>query len=176
METIPQNILDEIKVCSTPHPWQLQGPFAVGGLWAVGFRPDSDLLLVVSTNGLGVFDCLTGKRVARSEDDDDYDEQSETVTGIGPIGGLAIEVAGTGGGIVTRRTLPVTTSDGWTVGHAMMPTSPNEAVFLQNPSDHGTTGDYKKLVEVEEVRAIGFSPTGRSLVVAEPHTLHVWIR
>ena len=145
--------------------WQMR-TFAVGGLWAVGFGANSDLLLVISVNGRGVFDCVSGERVARDPSDDDaYDEDSETAAGIGPLAGARIEICGANGGIVTRRRLPLTTHDGWVVAKT------DEMIVLRAEHAEWTT-----IAEVEELSAIGFSPTGRSLVAAESHTLHVWSR
>src|SRR5205807_821088 len=43
-----------------PLPWKETGHYAVGGLTEVGFDDQSELLLVVSQNGRGVFDCTSG--------------------------------------------------------------------------------------------------------------------
>jgi len=48
-----------------PPPWQKVGVAAVGGLIMVGFAEDSDLLLVLSHDGAGVFDATCGARIAR---------------------------------------------------------------------------------------------------------------
>lgn len=175
MLTVPKEVLKSLTKVSTPVPWRKQS-FAVGGLWAVGFGSGSDLLLVVSVNGRGVFDCLSGERVARDPSGDDtYDEDSETTAGIGPLAGSRVEVNGTGGGIITRRILPLTSHDGWLVANTLRPASPFEAIFLRAPSTPADA-EWSKIGEAEEVRAIGFSPTDRTIVVAEPHTLHVWRR
>lgn len=174
MLTVPKEVLKSLTKVSTPLPWRKQS-FAVGGLWAVGFGSGSDLLLVVSVNGRGVFDCLSGERVARDPGDDAYDEDSETVAGLGPLAGSRVEMNGTGGGIVTRRILPLASQDGWVVANTLPPAGSREAVFLRTPTTSGDA-EWSKIAEAEEVRAIGFSPTDRTLVVAEPHTLHVWCR
>ena len=175
MLTVPKELLKALTTVSTPLPWRKQS-FAVGGLWTVGFGSGSDLLLVVSASGRGVFDCLSGERVARdSSDDDTYDEDSETTAGIGPLAGSRVEMNGAGGGIVTRRRLPLTSHDGWVVANTLPPASSNEAVLLCAPTASGDAA-WSKIADAEEVRAIGFSPTNRTLVVAEPHTLHVWCR
>ena len=48
-------------VAPPPTPWRLVGSFSVGGLTGVGFAPRSDMVLVVSSAGRGVFDCTTGE-------------------------------------------------------------------------------------------------------------------
>ncbi len=93
-----------------PAPWRRLPVFAVGGLFGVGYAPGSDLLLVLSSQGRGVFDCLAGEKLAR-----DYDEAHDfldvirlTATGFGPLIGQAVRVGGLFGG-----GLPLTTTDGW---------------------------------------------------------------
>src|SRR5689334_4773042 len=94
-------------------PWIELDSHAVGGLTEVGFGDDSDLLLVVSSQGRGVFDCQTGERVSRdrSEPDDSwYDETRLRVFGIGPLEGSLIRLAGLhGGGLLNS------VQDGWWV-------------------------------------------------------------
>lgn len=156
---------------SIPAPWRYRA-HAVGGLWAVGFGPGTDLLLVLSVNGRGIFDCASGERVARDPQEGEYDETAETLLGIGPLAGARVPLCGTGGGVVTQRTLPVSSADGWTVAVLQSRDSVYERVALRAPnSDESIT-----VLDAEEVRAIGFSPTGQSVIVAEPHTLHVWSR
>jgi hypothetical protein len=73
----------------------------VGGLTEVGFGDDSDLLLIVSSQGRGVVDCRTGERVARDRADPDdswYDERRLLAEGIGPLEGKTIRLAGLHGG------------------------------------------------------------------------------
>jgi len=48
-----------------PEPWRHVASHGIGGLTDIGYGEGSDLLLVVSHNGRGVFDCLSGERVAR---------------------------------------------------------------------------------------------------------------
>src|SRR5262249_37257854 len=97
-------------------PWRLIGGFGIGGVTAVGVGPRSDLLLVVSWSGRGVFDCVTGERVARDpaapQDgtenwQDDFELEAQ---GIGPLEGQRIRTAGLFGG-----GLPRLTHDGWIV-------------------------------------------------------------
>src|SRR5262245_37224768 len=87
-----------------PAPWRRVGSFAVGGLTDIGFGPHTDLMLVVSSAGRGVFDCVTGERVARdasvpAHDEDDWQDRFElTAEGIGPMAKQSIRTAGLFGG------------------------------------------------------------------------------
>jgi hypothetical protein len=97
-----------------PAPWRPRGAHAVGGLTDVGFGRGTDLLLVVSHDGRGVFDCLTGARVARDPsmpepDEDDWQDTHELeAEGIGPLAGQTVRTSGLAGG-----GLPEGTPDGW---------------------------------------------------------------
>src|SRR5215813_5292756 len=88
-------------ISNPPLPWKRLVVQAVGGLTEVGFGEDSDFLLIVSSQGRGVVDCRTGERVARDRtepDDSWYDERRLLATGIGPLEGKAIRLAGLHGG------------------------------------------------------------------------------
>lgn len=93
-----------------PSAWEKLADVAVGGLTEVGFVPGSSLLLVVSHQGRGVLDLVTGERVARDRQERGswFDGVRPAALGIGPVDGRWIEVAGLAGG-----QLPVTTANGW---------------------------------------------------------------
>ncbi|MGK5547173.1 hypothetical protein ACSNOH_20925 [Streptomyces sp. URMC 127] len=161
-------------VVPAPDPWRPAAPLIpVGGLLGVGFAPDpvsgQDLLMVVSSSGHGLFDASTGERLAR-----DYDPDPETSTptgpglscpGIGPLAGTPVRIAGLfGGGLHT------TTEDGWTVEVAS-PDWPHHRVLLSADGGlcRGPAGEkwwHIFHARWSELRAAGFSPSGRTLVVA----------
>jgi hypothetical protein len=122
----------------------------------------------MSSAGLGVFNCLTGDRVARDDGADvDFDAGNLLVGGIGPLKGTRIRTAGLAGGGLTSQTY-----DGWGIERHPF-AFPDEELFV-GPlgqsmlwTQHGAqTRLYKLGGFVTELRAYGFSPTGRSLVVA----------
>jgi hypothetical protein len=49
--------------------WSHQRTYAIGGLENVGFFDNEDKILVLSSQGLGVIDCLAGTKVFRSEEE-----------------------------------------------------------------------------------------------------------
>jgi hypothetical protein len=51
---------------STISTWGHKETFAIGGLHNVGFAPNSDYLIVLSSQGQGIFDCIKGEKIARS--------------------------------------------------------------------------------------------------------------
>ena len=69
------------------HPWKHKQTWSVGGLWQVGFAEDSDLLIVLTHSGRGIFDCLTGERVARdyTECYEFFNQVKLTVQDFGPL-------------------------------------------------------------------------------------------
>ncbi len=119
-----RSMVDRVRASpvETPPPWRAVGAFAVGGLTDIGFSPRSDLVLVVSGNGRGVFDCVAGERVAR---DPSVPKDGETdwqdcfhldAEGIGPLAGRRVRTAGLHGG-----GLPRLTRDGWSVEQCTRP-------------------------------------------------------
>ncbi|MDY6785949.1 MAG: hypothetical protein SW833_25955 [Cyanobacteriota bacterium] len=148
---------------------------AVGGLEMVGFAENSDLLLVVSLSGRGLFDCTSGEKIARDRDDDDlawYDWDKLSASGIGSLEGRKIRLAGLyGGGLITI------TRDGWQLD-LIAPTWPDYRVILC-PPHADIYDDLAACVQVEqdcEIRAFGFSETGRSFIVALNHSLYIYAR
>jgi len=160
-------------VTGPPPPWVRLANHAVGGLTEVGFAEDTDLLLVVSSQGRGVIDCLTGQRVARNRaepDDSWYDERRLRATGIGPLEGRSIRLAGLHGG-----GLPNGGRDGWSV--VAIPLEwPDEHLLLVEPWRwiYDASTRFTKLAVEREVRAFGFSDTGNSLVIAISSDVQVY--
>ncbi|RYF48682.1 MAG: hypothetical protein EOO38_09580 [Cytophagaceae bacterium] len=75
----------------------------------------------MSSSGRGVFDCLTGEKVARDYTDNVVTDPYLECEGIGPLAGRLIRMSATSGG-----GLPVASSDGWSV----------ETVALNWPDHH----------------------------------------
>ncbi|MGW3310311.1 hypothetical protein ACWDG9_27375 [Streptomyces sp. NPDC001073] len=139
-------------VMPTPAPWRpvLGNGTAVGGLLGNGFatHPDTghDLVMVVSTDGHGLFDAVSGERIA----------------------GLF------GGGLHTGA------SGGWTVD-VVSPEWPHDRVVLSTGHGihKGQAGEAWWHIfdaDYSELRAAGFSPSGRTLAVATSSDLTPWTR
>lgn len=119
--------LRALPTVAPPKPWRRSPLMAVGGLRAVGFDRNSELLLVVSASGRSVVDCRTGEKVARDTGDYWEDEQLLEAEGIGPLAGKTLRVAGLAGG-----GLPLHTADGWSIELAA-PDWPNTDILLLEP-------------------------------------------
>jgi hypothetical protein len=169
--------LDQLSPAASTLPWRRLGAIAVGGLQHVGFASGRDLLLVLSSSGRGVIDCATGQRLAR--DDGEYypDIGSLEAEGIGPLAGETVHVTGIDGGGLTRGT-----KDGW--GIELHPLSwPEEELFLCPPGQTmlwQPAGDQPGLLKLQPfpttLVAYGFSPTGRSLVIATSSDVEIFHR
>lgn len=173
-------------VLPAPAPWQpvLDSRTPIGGLLGIGFavHPDSgrDLVMVVSHDGHGLFDAVTGEKIGRDRDPDPGTSTPDaspdlTCPGLGPITGTRVHIAGLFGG-----GLHSTTPDGWAL-HVVSPEWPSDRVLLSSggniykdpPGEHWWHifhSDYSTY------RAAGFSPSGLTLAVATSSDLTLWTR
>jgi hypothetical protein len=164
------------SLSAPPPPWQHVSTVAVGGLTAVGFDRNSELLLVVSSGGRGVIDATSGENVARDAAEYFEDEQYLEAEGIGPLANTIVRVAGLAGGALPRGT-----SDMWSVELVTMEW-PVTDVLLFAPgawlfgSLHGKPDSFTKLAAESEVRAAGFSYSGRSLIIATSSDIAIFGR
>ncbi|AQZ60221.1 unnamed protein product [[Actinomadura] parvosata subsp. kistnae] len=171
-------------VVPAPDPWQQvpAGGTAVGGLLGIGFavHPESgrDLVMVVSSDGYGLFDAVTGEKIARDRDPGLSTPDASpdlTCPGLGPIAGMRVHIAGLYGGGLHH-----TTQDGWGLD-VIVPEWPHERVLLSRYGDIYRDPPGKGWWHIFHVvsstfRAAGFSPSGRTLAVATSSDLILWTR
>ncbi|MFD7900372.1 hypothetical protein [Streptomyces sp. NPDC059743] len=173
-------------VMRAPEPWQPvpSGVIAVGGLLGIGFavHPGSghDLVMVVSHEGHGLFNAVTGEKIARDRDPDPDTSTPDaspdlTCPGLGPIEGTPVRIAGLFGG-----GLHSTTPDGWTVD-VVSPEWPHDRVILSTgggarKGPAGGTWWHVFHSSYSELRAAGFAASGRTLAVATSSDLTLWTR
>lgn len=168
--------LRTLQTVAPPKPWRRVVTIAVGGLLSIGFDRDSELLLVVSSAGRGVIDCRSGEKIARDTNEYNENDRYLEADGIGPLRGQTIRVSGLlGGG------LPRSTHDGWSVELVTLDWPVNEILLLEPFSSlyeslYGKPPALHKIGEELEVRACGFSYTGKSLVVATSSDVAVFSR
>lgn len=178
-------------VLPAPEPWRpvFASCAPVGGLLGIGFatHPDShpdrgnDLVMVVSHDGHGLFDAVTGEKIARERDPDPEDATPDstadlTCPGLGPIAGTRVRIAGLHGG-----GLHLTAAGGWGL-EVVHPAWPHERVLLTHGSGmphrepHGEGWWHIFNSHYSELRTVGFSPSGHTLAVATSSDLTLWTR
>ncbi|MER5523731.1 hypothetical protein ABT075_03825 [Streptomyces sp. NPDC002677] len=176
-------------VMPAPEPWrpvfEYEYGIPVGGLLGIGFATDPDtgrdLVMVVSHDGHGLFDAVTGEKIARDRDADPEDSSRNTdpalwCPGLGPIAGSRVRIAGLFGG-----GLHSTSGDGWKL-EVVAPAWPNERVLLSrdgglpHSGPHGERWWHIFHSNFSELRAAGFSPSGQTLAVATSSDLSLWTR
>ncbi|MFF7725480.1 hypothetical protein [Streptomyces sp. NPDC008001] len=176
----------EAPVVPAPSPWRQVYDYriAVGGLLGIGFAVDPrsghDLVMTVSTSGHGLFDAVTGEKIARDRDPADdsctpEDTPDLTCPGLGPVAGSRIHIAGLFGG-----GLHAGTGDGWTVT-VVSPEWPCHRVLLARAGGlprgaHEENWWHVLHADYSEFRAAGFSPSGHTLAVATSSDLTLWTR
>lgn len=138
---------------------QGQGP---GGWRPDGHRLRRPLLLVVSHQGRGVVDLASGELIARDRQEPGawFDAARRAARGIGPLDGTWVSVCGLAGG-----QLPDATADGWQVRVS------GNCVTISAPGREPV-----QVRETEEIRALGFSPDGTTLVIATSPGLAIYRR
>ena len=166
-----------LPIAAPPSPWRLIANAAIGGLQSVGFARNSELLFVTSSQGRGVFDAKTGERLARDRNENfPEDAINLEAVGIGPLEGQTIRMAGIYGG-----TLATTTADGWQSERIALQW-PMETLLLVPPGSWIYGASFAKKAEMtkvsvdSEIRAWGFSSTGRSLVLAISSGVQIFSR
>lgn len=162
-------------------PWKLISVHGIGGLRAVGFFEGTDDLLVISSQGRGLFNCITGEKTSRDYENifeqDIYNPTKLEALGIGSYSNQKTCVSGIDGG-----GLPNQTYDGWKVDRFSLEFS-FDVLLLSPPDSFGVYGilhdkshDFNKIYEDSELRAWGFSPTGKTLIIADSSDLFIYGR
>ncbi len=133
---------------------------AVGGLTELGFSQDESLLLVVSHAGRGLFDLSTGQRLARDDEVPGpdcawIDAEHQRVRGIGPAESEWFSVVGLWGGQLAQ-----TDQVQWQVEVVGSGRHEQALVGLLHAK-----GRWLVAKPISEIKAFGFSPTGRYLVL-----------
>lgn len=158
--------------------WIHKNTYAVGGLENIGFD-QADTVTVLSSQGIGLFDCLTGKRIFRDTSSwwESYDPVTATVPGCDILAGETIRICG----LEKPDFLSKESSDGWRV--ECTDPEPDDAPFEKYLVrkiflSHKSSGHHEFIGKDSacELRAFGFSPTGHSLVVATSCDLVIWSR
>lgn len=176
LQSLFQNLVG-LPPSNPPPPWRQAATHAIGGLTDVAFADSSDLLLVLSSAGRGLFDCASGQRIARDPAENfEHDTANLLAQGIGSVGGHLLRTAGLHGG-----GLALGTDDGWSLNLLTL-SWPHQSLFLTAPWQwiygpaFGRPAVTTKLAIESEIRAFGFSPTGRAFILATSSDLTIFNR
>ena len=160
--------------------WIFKNKWAIGGLLEIGYFKDSDYLMILSSQGRGIFDCLTGEKIDRDNTNyyyDSWNPDTGIVAGFGILEGKNVIC----GGFEHDNVLAQKTSDNWgiMIEKEKRPDWQNKIVdtdvlYLFN-------SDIKEKIEIDSTpygfdRGFGFSDSGKSFVLASSSDLLIWIR
>ncbi|TLS45738.1 hypothetical protein FE633_13305 [Streptomyces montanus] len=173
-------------VMAAPTPWRSvqDRRIPIGGLLGIGFAvhpvTGHELVMVVSHNGHGLFDAVTGEKIARDHDPDTATSTPDAhpdlaCPGLGPVAGTPVRISGLFGGGLHR-----TTPDGWTLD-VVSPDWPHDRVILSadggaHQGPPGGTWWHVFHSNYSELRTAGFSPSGCTMAVATSSDLTLWTR
>ena len=172
-------VFDKVTAAQATLPplWRAVASVPVGGLVGVGFIGDSDHLLVLSSQGRGIFDCVSGEKIARDPKEDfEFDQYRLAAPAFDRFSGQTVQVAGIHGG-----GLALTTSDGWSADdwvfdwpvRIVTVSPPGHSAFF---AGQGRPSDVYRVAADSEILTFGFSPSGRSFIVATSSDLHLIAR
>lgn len=153
--------------------------FAIGGLFEVGFAPNQDLLMVLSSQGQGIFDCTKGEKIARLHNDLEwsnyYKEGTYSIIGFDVLSNIEITTCG----LDSPDILSKKTADGWEL--IITEPEPEEEPYEEYLTQmiYLVSPDQKERIYITEdgaceLRAFGFSGTGNSFIVATSCDLVIW--
>jgi hypothetical protein len=156
--------------------WKLKNNFAIGGLREIGFYEDSNYLLVLSSQGRGLFDCLKGEKISRDSYDyysNEWDCDTGKVKGIGHLSDKIIIC----GGFEYQDTLIKIINDNLKVEiikeKRKIWNDTIQDVDVLYINDNGNkTEIYNSPFGFE--RAFGFSKDGKCFVYGTSSNLYIW--
>lgn len=160
--------------------WTHKNTFAIGGLRNVGYAENKDILMVLSAQGQGIFDCRSGEKLARIHNDlewIDFDDITNSIAGFDCLEGEVIATSGLFGGDHLLKT----TNDGWSliVTEPISDRSPFGAHLIRTIYIFfSATGEQFYIAQDGpcELRAFEFSETGNSFIVATRCELIIYSR
>jgi hypothetical protein len=161
--------------------WTHKNTFAIGGLENVGYAPQQDNLMVLSSQGQGIFDCITGEKIARQHNDVDwwqsFNQTTNSIIGFDILGKIEIPTCGLYG----EDNLSKMTNDGWTliVSQPEPDDKPFDKYLVQKIYLVSPDKKQKDVIAKDGpcgLRAFGFSGTGKSFIVALSCDLTIYSR
>lgn len=149
--------------------YKYKNTFTIGGLEDIGYAPGTDILLVLSSQGEGLFDCTEGRKLARRSNDFDwwkrYNSQNSSIEGFDILQGIIIKTSG----LIAGDNLVKKMNDYELVSVAEHDDKPFEEYTVNKIYlNKGNTGEIVFITKDGpcEIRAFGFSETGNSFAIA----------
>lgn len=161
-----QNLVYQTQEIDEPNGWR-KTVFAIGGLSEIGFsKQNSNLLLVISSQGRGVIDCQKGELIERDYDTnwDWRDSYEMTAQGIGVLSKEKILVSGLHGG-----GLPLMNKNGDGLLYMATEWPIIDIIFEPNFKSIYKENEAKECFRIfhdYELRTYGFSYDGETFVIA----------
>jgi hypothetical protein len=161
--------------------WKHQNTYAIGGLENVGYANGQDLLIALSTQGEGIFDCIKGEDIARLNNSsdwwNDFNKQTNSIRGFDLLEGIEIKTFGLYG----EDKLPKSTEDGWMLltSEPEPDDSPFEQYLVKKVYLVSPDKMEKRFLSKDgacELRTFGFSSTGNSFIIATSFELIIYSR
>ncbi len=171
-----QELVKRIEITSLSEPkspWKKVGAWGVGGMRAIGYSDCSRYIVVETSDGRGLFDCITGEKVLHDRSEYENQELRLLCQGFGPLSGTSIRMSGLHGG-----GLPLFTHDGWSI--EMISSWPNNEILLVEPGSwlhggkYGKPAKFQKIWSGYELRGYGFSYSGETLCIGESSDLVIY--
>ena len=159
--------------------WTHKNTFAIGGLENIGYAPNQDFLLVLSSQGQGIFNCKTGEKIARQNEEwwDKFNKKTNSIVGFDVLENIEIPTCGLYG----EDHLLKTTQDSWSL--IVTEPEPDDKPFEKYlvKRIYLVTPDKKEKIfagkdSACELRAFGFSDTGKTFVIALSCDLIIYSR
>ena len=167
------NILSKVDEAESPNGWKKVATPSVGGLTDIGFSKEAPYLLVISTQGRGLFDCNSGEKIARDYEEygDWFNQYDLTCSGIGPIASEMVQTCGIHGG-----GLPHINKFGESIEVHALNWPAYDLYFCSQYKSALVEGHsaYCKKIDSEHFRAYGFSWCGNFLVSAVGSDFNLW--
>lgn len=161
--------------------WIHKNTFAIGGLENIGFAPNQDYLIVLSSQGQGIFNCKTGEKIARRNEDSNwwgkFNQTTNSIVGFDLLENIEIETCGLYG----EDSLSKRTRDDWTliVSEPEPDDKPFEKFLVKKIYLVSPDNKIKLFISKDgacELRAFGFSDTGNTFAIATSCDLIIYCR
>lgn len=160
--------------------WVQKTTCAVGGLREVGFTKDSKYLMVLSGQGRGIFDALSGEKLIRDHSDyymDEWDDETAIVRGFEFLDGVEVIC----GGFEAPNPLRQTTKDGWQIVIEKEKRLDWKQDNVDSTVLYLVNNQQEQSIEIDYSpygydRAIGFSDSGGTFVLATSSEVNIWVK